>query len=174
MRRKVIAGLATVLLVLVIGMPAAGDSIILRDMDGKRVYVDSLLTRGPVVLNFWATWCKPCMIEMPHLEKLYEKLSPKGVQFAAISVDSRSRKKYVEQFIANRSMKVPVYRDPEGTIAHKFKVIGIPTTVLLDQDGEISYSTRGYRPGDEVILRKKIEGLIKDGSEKTPGHVETE
>jgi thiol-disulfide isomerase/thioredoxin len=135
--------------------------LILRDMDGNRTYVDSLLVTGPVILNFWATWCRPCRIEMPHLEKIAKELSTKDVHFAAISLDNRRNKSRVEQYIEKNKMALPVYRDPEGTLARRFKVMAIPTTILLDQSGEIHYSAKGYRPGDEVVLKKKIEALME-------------
>jgi thiol-disulfide isomerase/thioredoxin len=142
--------------------------LILRDMDGKRTHVDSLLVTGPVILNFWATWCPPCKIEMPHLEKIAKELSTKDVHFAAISLDSRRNKSHLEKYIEKNKMALPVYRDPEGTLARRFRVIAIPTTIVLDQSGQIHYSARGYKPGDEIVLKKKIEALIRpaeDGSE---------
>lgn len=154
--------LTAVLGVVVLSTSAMGgmDGLILRDMEGNRVYVDSLLADGPVVLNFWATWCRPCRVEMPRLQKVQKELEGRKVYFAAISLDTRRHKSKVEAYIEQNQVSLPVYRDPEGTLAKKFKVSAIPTTILLDQEAEIAYKTRGYRPGDEILLKKEIETLI--------------
>jgi thiol-disulfide isomerase/thioredoxin len=146
----------------VLALPAAAgmENLVLRNMDGERVYVDSLLAEGPVVLNFWATWCRPCRVEMPQLQKLHKQLEGKQVHIAAISLDSRRHKSKIEAYIEENEVLLPVYRDPEGTLARKFKVVAIPTTILLDQEAEIAYKARGYRPGDEILLKKEIEALL--------------
>lgn len=136
--------------------------IVLRDMEGRPVRVDSLLAEGPVVLNFWATWCHPCKAEMPKLEDIMEELGERQVHFAAVSLDTRRNKNKVEEYIEEHDLMLPVYRDPEGSLARRFKVTAIPTTILLDQDSEVAYRTRGYRPGDEVLLEKEILALIED------------
>jgi len=142
--------------------------IVLRDMDGRPVSVDSLLVEGPVVLNFWATWCRPCRTEMPKLQQVHEDLSGQTVHFAAISLDTRRNKSKVEEYVEKNKVTLPVYRDPEGTLAKKLEITAIPTTIVLDQAGEIAFRTRGYRPGDEVLLKKEIQGLIdkRDSGEK--------
>lgn len=160
-------------------MPAlAGyENIVLRDLEGNEVKVDSLLAEGPVVLNFWATWCRPCRVEMPHIEKIAAELGPRKVHFAAISLDARNRKKQLEQFIDKNKIKLPVYTDSDGTVAKRFKVAAIPTTVVLDSEAEISFRTKGYRPGDEVLLKKKIEALLpaeeEEGAESESGATES-
>lgn len=143
-------------------MPAlAGyENIVLTDLEGNEVKVDSLLAEGPVVLNFWATWCRPCRIEMPHIEKIAADLASRKVHFAAISLDARNRKAQLEKFIVKNEIKLPVYIDANGTVAKRFKVAAIPTTVVLDSEAEIGFRTKGYRPGDEVLLKKKIEALL--------------
>jgi len=170
-----------VLLFLLLGvfagaMPAfAGyEDIVLTDLEGNEVKVDSLLAEGPVVLNFWATWCRPCRIEMPHIEKIAADLAPRKVHFAAISLDARNRKTQLEQFIVKNKIKLPVYVDPTGTVAKRFKVAAIPTTLVLDSEAEIGFRTKGYRPGDEVLLKKKIEALLPAEEEEVAESVSEE
>jgi cytochrome c biogenesis protein CcmG/thiol:disulfide interchange protein DsbE len=147
------------------------EGIALRDMDGKPVSVDSLLAEGPVVLNFWATWCRPCRVEMPKLQEVHEDLVGRTVHFAAVSLDTRRHKSRVEEYIEKNEVTLPVYRDPEGNLAKKMNITAIPTTILLDQDGEVAFKTRGYRPGDEVLLKKEIQAIIdkRDGQNKQEG-----
>jgi thiol-disulfide isomerase/thioredoxin len=156
-----------VLAVVLVGLCGAGavsggmERIALTAIDGNEVYVDSLLVHGPVVLNFWATWCRPCRVEMPKLQRIEENLGSSGVHFAAISLDVARDENKVRAFIEQNEVSLAVYRDPEGVLAKKFGVVAIPTTILLDQAGEVAYRTRGYRPGDEILLRKEIKALIE-------------
>jgi thiol-disulfide isomerase/thioredoxin len=174
MKRVGIAGFFCVLLLVTLAAEGAKEAdsskkgLVLTRLDGKSVYVDSLLLDGPVVINFWATWCKPCRLEMPQLEKIYKDLEPKGVHFAAISIDSKRSEKRLVQYLQKYKMSLPIYWDPDGKLARPFKVAAIPTTVVIDQDGKIHHKTRGYRPGDEVLLKKKIEGLIKSSVKPDP------
>jgi thiol-disulfide isomerase/thioredoxin len=160
------------LLVMSVAALAAGETVektVLTDLDGMEVRLDSLLAEGPVVINFWATWCKPCRVEMPHLERVYEKLGPRGVSFAAVSLDSRRAGVRVRNYMEKNEVSLPVYWDPRGILARRFKVAAIPTTLLIGVDGEIAFRTRGYRPGDEILLEKKIGELLgPEEAERSP------
>jgi thiol-disulfide isomerase/thioredoxin len=155
--------------------PAAGQAttqrtfrgVALTDLAGKKVALDSLLAKGPVVVNFWATWCGPCRVEMPLLEKVYQDLRLKGVAFAAISLDRRVSRETMEAFLKTRGFTVPVYRDEDAAVARRFSIASIPTTIVLKPSGEIFYLARGYRPGDDVLLRKKIEELVAAAANET-------
>jgi thiol-disulfide isomerase/thioredoxin len=172
MRRAWLAGFFCVFILGVASSQGATQGLVLTGLDGRSVPVDSLLADGPLVVNFWATWCKPCKLEMPHLEKVYEELGPKGVHFAAISLDSKRSEKRLAQYVETNGVTLPVYWDPDGKLARLFKVAAIPTTVVLDQDGNVQFRTRGYRPGDEVLLKKKVEGLVRDREEGVPDTTE--
>jgi thiol-disulfide isomerase/thioredoxin len=165
--------MATVLLLAMVLPAVCGvEGIVLQTMDGARVSVDSLMAEGPVVIDFWATWCRPCRVEMPRLQKIYEELADRKVHFAAVSLDTRQSKSRVEAYMEKNALSIPVYCDADGKLARMFKVMAIPTTILIDQNGDIAYQTRGYRPGDEILLKKQIETLIDrrdlgDGSRKS-------
>jgi len=165
MNRVVLVFLFLGVLVCAAPVFAGYDNIVLTDLDGNEVKVDSLLAEGPVVLNFWATWCRPCRMEMPHIEKIAADLGSRKVHFAAISIDARNRQTQLRQYIVKNEIKLPVFVDPEGIVARRFKVAAIPTTVVLDGEAEISLRTKGYRPGDEVLLKKKIEALLPEEEE---------
>lgn len=155
------------------------EGVMLTDLDGAKVAIDSLLDEGPLVINFWATWCSPCKLEMPHLEKLYSEFAPKGVQFAAISVDRKSHASRVKSFLEKHKMSVPAYLDYDTSLAKGFSVRAIPTTMIILEDRSLYHRNKGYRAGDEVLLRKHLQGLVearevagdKPGCDGTVGEV---
>ncbi len=137
------------------------DGVMLTDLDGNKVAIDSLLDRGPLVVNFWATWCSPCRLEMPHLEKLYREFAPKGVQFAAVSVDRKGYADRIKAFLKQHEMTVPAYVDYDAALAKGFKVRAIPTTIIILGDRSQFHRNKGYRAGDEVLLRKQLQALVE-------------
>jgi thiol-disulfide isomerase/thioredoxin len=155
-----------VVVVLLVGLAVSARAdvpkgIILKGLTDERAEVDSLVVTGPVVINFWATWCRPCRIEMPHLQKVYAEMESLGVHFAAVSLDNPRSKDRLSSYVAKENIALPVYHDADGSLAKLFKVQAIPTTIVLDREGQIIYMTRGYRPGDEILLKKKLEELLK-------------
>ena len=133
-KRTAIVGLFCVVLLCAVAESGTYSGLVLTDLEGNQVRVDSLLATGPVVLNFWATWCKPCRLEMPHLQKVASQLTDNGVTFAAISIDAPSRMKDIKAYIKKHEVTLPVYHDTKWELAKLFKVLGIPTTVLLDRE----------------------------------------
>lgn len=133
----------------------------IQSLDGKTIDLESVAAKSPVVLNFWATWCGPCRLELPHLQKVYEEYGAKGIVFVAISLDNPRNKKMISDFLTKNKVSLPVYIDTSGEVAKKFKITAIPTTFLLGRGGEVIYQVRGYRPGDEIVLRKQIENMLQ-------------
>lgn len=133
----------------------------IQSLDGKTIDLESVAAKSPVVLNFWATWCGPCRLELPHLQKVYEEYSTKGIVFVAVSLDNPRNKQMISDFLTKNKVSLPVYIDPTGEVAKKFKITAIPTTFLLGKGGEVIYQVRGYRPGDEIVLRKQIDNILQ-------------
>ncbi len=106
----------------------------LESLAGEKVTLKSF--RGKVVLvNFWATWCVPCVAEMPALERLYKSLKDKGVVVLAINTDASENKEAVRKFVADKGLSFPVLMDPELEVAGKYGVSGFPETMLVGKDG---------------------------------------
>jgi thiol-disulfide isomerase/thioredoxin len=145
------------------------EGVMLRDLEGVDVAIDSLLAKGPLVVNFWATWCTPCRLEMPHLEKIYREFAPQGVQFAAVSVDRKAHIDRVKSFLDKQKMSVPAYLDHDTKLAKGFNVRAIPTTIIVLQDRSLYHRNKGYRSGDEVILRKQIQSLVETADSTAAG-----
>lgn len=117
----------------------AGDTapkIDLPDLNGNQVTLDSL--GGQVTLvNFWATWCVPCVAEMPALERLSQLLYSKGLRVAAISVDPLPKKGAVARFASQNGLTFPILHDPKLVLSRSYGVTGFPETVFLDSSGRV-------------------------------------
>ncbi len=100
-------------------------------LDGQQVETKDL--RGhPVLINFWATWCGPCQIEMPYIEEAYETFTPDLIVLA-VNADEPADK--VQAFIDDLGLKFDVLLDPGSSVQELYRVTAFPTTYLVDQDG---------------------------------------
>ncbi len=106
----------------------------LNNLKGEPVSLSSLRGR-PVLINFWATWCRACRIEMPYLQQVYEEWSDKGLVLLAINLGESLSK--VEEFVKNYNLSFPVLLDTNQAISLRYNVRYIPTTFLIDKDGII-------------------------------------
>ncbi len=141
----------------------------LKDLQGQRVALYDLLGKGPILISFWATWCKPCIKEMPHLHELYHRYKEHGFLVMAISEDSPRSLSKVKSFIAGKKYDFLVLLDENNAVQRKFNFRALPYTVLLDKEGHIIYSRMGYRPGDETVLEEKLLPLIEVKEEQEQG-----
>jgi len=115
-------------------------------------------TKGKVVfLNFWATWCPPCVAEMPSIQRLHEKLKDDGVVFVCVSNEETSK---VSQFVKEKGLTFPIYTI-RGTPPDVFKTRGIPATFILSPEGKIAYKHIGSAKWDDERSIDFIKGLIK-------------
>ena len=116
----------------VIGEPAPDFQY--QDADGQSVSLSDLQGK-PVLINFWATRCSPCRMEMPYLQQVYTEWSGKGLVFLAINNgDSASR---VGEFMQSQGFSFPVLLDTRGSITQSYNIVGLPTTFFIDKDGII-------------------------------------
>ena len=111
---------------------------------------------GPVLVDFWATWCGPCKMAMPHLQEIHEKYGDKGVTIVAVSVD-QGGEKVVRQFIQKHGYTFEVVLT-DRQIEQKFGgFLGIPTTFIIDPDGLVYKRFTGYQ--DKSVYQKLIQEL---------------
>jgi len=105
------------------------------DKDGRLVTLSQYRGRG-VVLNFWATWCAPCVLEMPQLDRLRKILLPYGVEVLALSED-RGGVPVAEKFYRKKGLKnLGIFIDSGGKVIRGSKILGLPTTLLIDRQGQ--------------------------------------
>jgi thiol-disulfide isomerase/thioredoxin len=133
------------------------------DMNGEKVSLEDVLGKGPIVVDFWATWCKPCIKELPYIQRLHEEYSEKGLTVLAVTIDTPKFQSRVKPFIKGRKFTFPVWMDGTSTIFRKLQGKGsIPYVVVLDSEGYIRYRHTGYRPGDEKELEKVVLELFEE------------
>jgi len=133
----------------------------LKSNQGKNIRLSDL--RGQVVmLNFWASWCGPCRQEMPLLEKIHKKYSAAG--FTLLGVNVEADPKEAEHLLKEVTVSFPILYDTTSKVSEAYKVDAMPTSVMIDCDGNISYLHRGYKPGDEKQYIKHIKGLLRSCS----------
>lgn len=117
--------------------------------------------RGQVVLiNFWASWCGPCRVEMPHLNRLHDKYKAGGFMVLGINIDDDPR--HGAATAARWGVKFPVLLDAEKTVTRAYDLGAMPSTVLVDRDGRIRFLHRGYREGLEAEYERQIRELVKE------------
>ena len=124
----------------------AGRNLKLSDLKGK-----------VVLINFWATWCAPCLQEMPSLQKMHEKYREKGLEIIAVSIDGDSRK--VPTFAREKGLNFLVAHSP--ALAERLKATPIPTSLFIDKHGHLRYRKVGFEEGDEREIEAVIMELLK-------------
>ena len=137
-----------------------------RDINGKKVQLKKLLADGPVLLDFWALWCVPCLKEMPELKKLAKKYKEQGLTIVAINEDSPSDHSKIKPYVKQKRFNFLVVLDEDKDIWDQFNVNALPTTILIDQSGTVLYYHTGYKPGDENELIGKLDKLFSLENEK--------
>ena len=136
----------------------------IKDIDNKRVTFSDLQGENLTIIDFWATWCKPCARAIPELITLYEDYKEKGVQVIGISVDSPRNLPKVKPFVNSMGITYPILLDSNNELMSELQVTSLPTILVVDSQNEIVLIHRGYRPGDEIILRDEIDKLIANKS----------
>jgi peroxiredoxin len=142
---------------LTLGMMAPDFS--LPDLEGKARRLSDY--RGKVVfLNFWATWCKPCKEEMPSMEILWENFKSEDFVMLAISMDRVTTKKDIPSFIESMKLTFPILTDSWGQTDKLYKLMGVPETYIIDQDGVLREKVIGPRDWTDKASLATIVQLV--------------
>ena len=146
-------------------VPAVGtlvEDFHLTDLEGKSQSLSQY--RGKIVLvNFWATWCKPCTTEMPAMQAIYDKLRDKG--FVVLAINELEDDAKVREHIKQYGYTFPVLMDRDNTVANQFGVFGLPVSVFIDQEGRAQEYIKGglltEQKIDETIARIQKQQPVK-------------
>lgn len=133
-------------------------SVNLKDMEGKAVNTAKIANDGkPVVISFWATWCKPCKLELNTIADVYEDWQEEtGVKLIAVSIDDQRSTKMVQPYVNATGWEYEILLDPNGDFKRAMGVNFVPHTFLLDGNGNIVYSHNNFVLGDEEELYEEI------------------
>jgi len=116
--------------------------------------------RGKVVMvNFWATWCPPCLEEMPAMERLYRQQKEGGFTLVAVSVDADPKK--ITPFVTDHKLTFPVGLDPKMDLANAYAVRALPSSFLVDRDGNLAALAIGPRHWDSDAAHSLVEGMAR-------------
>jgi len=133
------------------------------NLDGDRVTLEDQLGKGPVLIDFWATWCKPCIKELPYVQRIADKYAEHGLKVFAVTIDTPRSQNQVGKFIKSRGYTLEVLMDGSQDVFRKCQGRGtVPYVVVLDAEGFIRYNHTGYRPGDEVELEHEVVKLLQE------------
>ena len=131
----------------------------LKSNDGKNLRLSEY--RGQVLLiNFWASWCGPCRQEMPLLEEIQQKYSKLGFTVLGINVDKNSAQ--ADKILNDINISFPVLYDADGSVSKRYNVDAMPTTVIVDRNGNMRFLHRGFKPGYEESYIAHIKTLIRE------------
>ena len=178
MRRLAIAGVAVCLMVALVGIGGAAPPDILpvnernavklgepapnfqlHDLEGRLVTLSDL--RGKVVLlNFWATWCGPCRVEMPAMEELYRTVSRKDFEILAVSIDAQGVA-VTRPFQQAYHLTFPILHDPDYRVGLMYGARSIPMTFLVDRQGVVRHQIFGARDWGASEAQQLVQMLMK-------------
>lgn len=113
-----------------------------------------------VVVNFWATWCTPCTLEMPTLEALWREYRERGLVVAAISVDRGAPRALLEPYVRNLDLTFPILLDPDGAVATSWRVTALPATFVVRPGGEVAGMAIGPREWNSAEMRALLETML--------------
>ena len=125
--------------------------------NNKYYRTKKLIGKKNVVISFFATWCSPCLKEIPELHKLSKEMN--NIEFVLANVNEKRDK--VAKHVSSKGYTLPVILDKYGVALKSFKAesLPLPLTVVIDKKGIITYYHSGYKPGDEKVLKKHLKTL---------------
>lgn len=134
----------------------------LKNLDNRTVSFNQIKGDNLTVIDFWATWCKPCVKSIPEFVKMDKEFEDSDVQFIGISIDGPRNKAKVKPFIKSLGVEYPVLRDTDSSVMARLRVTAVPTLLIVNSDNEILYFHEGYKTGEEVEIRNKIKELLAE------------
>lgn len=132
----------------------------LKDISNQWKEYDDLKGKDLTVIDFWATWCQPCVQSIPHLNEMASLYAEKGVAFIGVSIDGPRNQSKIAPFIRSMGVNYPILRDINSELMSELNVTAVPTLLIYDASGELVYTHEGYRPGDEQSIAEEIESFL--------------
>ena len=137
-------------------------NIDVKTLQGKTINIQDLENDGkPMVISFWATWCKPCKKELNTIAEVYDDWQEEtGVKLIAISIDDTRSMSKVAPYVNSSDWDYEVYLDSNSDLKRAMGVSTVPHTFLINGEGKIVWNHKGYIDGDEEELYEQIQHLV--------------
>ncbi len=132
-----------------------------KDINQNWISLNNLSGEKLTVIDFWATWCKPCVTGIPKLNSIYQEFSKQGVEFIGVNVDGPRNQSKVKPFANTLDIKYPILLDPNQDLVNDFNVTAFPTLIVFNAKGKEVFVHEGFNPGDEKIIRDEIAKLLQ-------------
>ena len=144
--------------ILYLNLNAQLPNIKLKDVTGNSINLSEISNNGnPIIISFWATWCKPCKAELNAIAEVFEDwVEETGVKLIAISIDDARSSSRVEPYVNAMGWEYTVLMDPNGDMKRAMNVNNVPHTFLLNGDKKIVWDHNNYSPGDEDELYDEL------------------
>jgi peroxiredoxin len=134
---------------------------VLRDLNGENYQLAKNFGKGPILINFWATWCAPCLDEMKKLKAIHQEFSRAGLTILSISIDDPKTVGKVKSFVNTNRYPFKFLLDTNNEAFKRYQGVNVPFSLLLDRQGRVVYTHTGYRKGDEKKLQEQIAKLFR-------------
>jgi peroxiredoxin len=136
-----------------------GPAFRLATLDGGQASLDEWKDKL-VILNFWATWCQPCTLEMPTLEALWREQKERGLVVVAISVDRGAPRAVIDPYVKNLGLTFPILLDPDAATAGAWRVTGLPATFVIRPGGEVAGFAIGAREWNSAEMLELLGSML--------------
>ena len=138
----------------------------IRMLDGSKTTIHELVKDGPLMIDFWATWCVPCKKVMKFLNEYHQEFEEEKFKVLMINTDSPRSVSKVKSYVRSQDYKFFIGMDPNKSISKKLNGLVMPTLILVDKGGEVVWRHQGYLPGEEVDIKNQIQILVNKLKEK--------
>ena len=132
----------------------------IRMLDGTKTTIHELVEDGPLMIDFWATWCVPCKKVMKFLNDYHQEFEQENFKVLMINTDSPRSVGKVKSYVRSQDYKFLIGMDPNKSISKKLNGLVMPTLILVDRGGEVVWRHQGYLPGEEVEIKSQIESVV--------------
>jgi len=134
----------------------------LKDINDHLKSYSDLKGEKITVIDFWATWCSPCIKAIPELNKIFETYRDFGVAFIGLNVDSPRNNSKIKSFVNAQRIEYTVLKDPNGSIQSMLSISNVPTLLIVNSEDRIIFRHQGYRSGDEKLIEEEIKKILAE------------
>ena len=161
--KNAILVIALLLTIVSFGQKPQIPAVQIKTVEGKPFNTSEISNDGPIIIDFWATWCKPCVLELNTIAEEYEDLVEEtGVKIYAVSIDNARTSARVAPYVSTNEWDYEELLDPNSDFKRAMNVVNVPHIFIYNKKGELVSQHTSYSPGDEEHLYELIRKLAKE------------